>query len=177
MMNDKMIIYMRDYAMKIMPREIGYKKTIEWLANYKFPKAHEDLIKLSNIWQGLIQNALLDIDKPSKEELSKEEFIRTVPGILKSITFYKYYKKVGPSNVFKWLENYKFPKDYDNLYKTKKNWNNIISKLSNIKIHKKELYNDLARYYKDKSKTNYFKYKLLENYENYKNKMVSFWKL
>lgn len=60
-MNDeKLIKYLGDYAMKIMGREIGYKKTSDWLNNYKFPTDHRELVKLANIWHGTIQNFLMD---------------------------------------------------------------------------------------------------------------------
>ena len=163
MTNEEMIARMKEYAMKIMPREIGWGKTMNWLNNYKFPESNMELTKLSNIWDGIIWNALIDIDKPTKEELEKEDLTRTIPGILRNEAFSKYYKKVGPSNIIKWLNNYKFPNTYEELVKTMKNWKNIIQELDNtIKISKHSLYKDLAEYYKNSSKIQYYKYRILE---------------
>lgn len=162
MINEEMIIRMREYAMKIMSKEIGWKRTINWLNNYKFPESNRELMKLFNVWHGTIWNVLMDMDKPTKEELEKEELKRDIPKILRSEIFNKYYKKIGPSNVYKWLDNYKFPRTYEELIEVKNNWNNITSELSNIEINKKDLYKDLADYYKNSSKIQYYKYKILE---------------
>lgn len=161
MINNELICRMKDYAMKIMSKEIGYKRTLEWLNNYKFPETNKELIKLSNVWHGTVWNILIDIDKPTKEELEKEELERTIPIILRNEIFNKYYKKIGPSNVYRWLDNYKFPNTYEELIKVKNNWNNIIKELDSININKKDLYKDISEYYKDLSKFQYYKYKLL----------------
>lgn len=170
MEDERGINYMIDYAYKILPRKIGMHNTTLWIQENLHNQSRSE-------WFNLVNDAMYKLPKISDEELQKETALIQIPLDLKEIVFCKYYKKIGPTNVFKWIYSYKFPENYEELMQIKKNWNNIISKLSNIKIHKKELYNDLARYYKDKSKTNYFKYRLLENYENYKDKLISFWRL
>lgn len=162
MTNEEMIIRMRESAMKIMSREIGWKRAINWLNNYEFPESNKELMKLFNVWHGTVWNVLMDMDKPTKEELEKEELERTIPRILRNETFNKYYKKIGPSNVYRWLDNYKFPRTYEELIEVKNNWNNITTELFNIKINKKDLYKDLANYYKGFSKIQYYKYKILQ---------------
>lgn len=162
-----MITRMKDYALKIMSREIGNKRAIEWINNYKFPENNRELIKLSNIWHGTIWNILMDISKPSKEELCQEDIIKDIQTTLKNETFYKYYKRIGPNNVTIWLNNYKFPDSYEDIVRIKSSWNNITQKLNNVIISKKDLYQDLANYYKDKSKIQFIKYKILTLLYNY----------
>lgn len=165
MTNEELINRMKDYVWKMMPREIGYKRTKEWLDNYKFPESNKDLIKLYNIWLGTVHNTLMDMDKPSKEELYKEYKVSSIKTSLMFEVSEKYNNVVGPTNVSNWLSNYKFPEDYDEISKVRDNWNNIISELNQIKISKSDLYKDLAEYYKGKSKLKYYKYKLLTLYE------------
>lgn len=49
MTNEEMVIRMRESAMKIMSKEIGWKRTINWLNNYKFPESNKELMKLFNV--------------------------------------------------------------------------------------------------------------------------------
>lgn len=43
MTNEEMIIRMRESTMKIMSKEIGWKRTINWLNNYKFQSLIKNL--------------------------------------------------------------------------------------------------------------------------------------
>lgn len=66
MSNEELIKYMGDYAIKMMGRKIGYKKATDWINNYKFPTSNRDLIKLTNIWHGIICNILMDLEDEHK---------------------------------------------------------------------------------------------------------------
>lgn len=76
-------------------------------------------------------------------------------------------REIGNKRAIEWINNYKFPDSYEDMVRIKSSWNNITQKLDNVIISKKDLYKDLANYYKDRSKIQFIKYKILTLLYNY----------
>lgn len=161
MTNDEMISKMIANAFYLLPKEIGYIKALEWIKNYKFPEDSIELKKLYNLWWGIMYNSIMDMKKPSKEEIKLEEESLVLPSKLYLETFKKYFKKVGPSNVYRLLSEYIYVDSSEKLVKIKDCWKKITDLLDRTVVKKQELYKDLAEYYKNESLYEYYKYYIL----------------
>lgn len=153
-----MIKYMIDYTLKMMPRKVGMVRTLNWIDKYNFPSSNYELIKLINIWHGIVYNAIIDIENNERNQIEEERLIGEKIKEIKHKIYNKFLLIIGPTKLTKYLDDYKFPNNYLGLENT---YNNIYKELSSIKVNKRDLYIDLSNYYKDISIFKYYKYKLL----------------
>lgn len=157
---DYRIYTMQRDALKVLPKIIGKRRAEEWVRNYKFPTDPEEYENLWRYWSCTLAHVLDTMNEVTKEEIKVDFFADKVSEQLYDETFNKYYKKIGPYAVRKWLENYEYFNRKE-ILDIKDHWQEVTEELDNMIIKKKDLYLELKHYYEYNSNLKWIKYALL----------------